>query len=394
MAQRFSGLTENRNRTAFRRALLTWYRRHRRDLPWRRTRDPYRIFVSEVMLQQTQAATVIPYYQRFLKEFPTAQALARAPRDRVMKLWEGLGYYARARNLIAAARRIVRLHNGRIPRDPGTFSSLPGAGPYTTAAVMSIAYGIPLAAVDGNVKRVISRLYDIGRIIKPNDKEVQARAQTLMEGNGPTAGLTSDEISIFNQAMMELGAVVCTPKMPACLICPVRRHCAAFKNGTVDRRPVAPKRRTRPHVRVVAAILSRNGKVLIGRRPDHGLLGGLWEFPGGKVERGESAEEALRRELKEELGVDVEVGPAIAEVDHGYTHFSVTLSGHVCRLMGGNPKPRVHSALRWVEWSKVNRFAMPEANRKLLIAAGILNERFQRSALSHRPILFEPKADS
>lgn len=341
----------------FRKTLLRWYRRSRRDLPWRRTRDPYRIWVSEIMLQQTQAATVAPYYKRFLKAFPTVRALAKVRKDRLMKLWEGLGYYARARNMRAAAKEIVARHGGRIPRDPDIFSNLPGAGPYTTAAVLSIAYGIPLAAVDGNVKRVVSRLFDIDRPIKPDDREIGALTRKLLDVGQP---------GDFNQAMMELGARICAPRQPACLLCPVRIYCRAFKQGTVNERPVRAGRRARPHLQVVAGILKKDGKVLIGRRPDRGLLGGLWEFPGGKVERGESREEALRRELNEELGVKVHVGPATAAVNHTYTHFSVTLSGHFCALRGGVPKPLAHSALRWVTPSDLEKFAMPEANRKIL----------------------------
>lgn len=339
----------------FRRTLLAWYRENRRDLPWRRTRDPYRILVSEVMLQQTRVSTVIPYYGRFLKAFPTVASLARARQDRLMKLWEGLGYYARARNLQAAATQIVADHGGRIPRDPETFSKLPGAGPYTTAAVLSIAFGVPLAAVDGNVKRVISRLFDIDRLIQPNDPEVQTLAQRLM---GKRKG-------DFNQAMMELGARVCTPKRPACLLCPVRTFCRSFKAGTVDERPVVLSRKARPHLCVVAGILKKGVSVLIGRRPDRGLLGGLWEFPGGKVERGETLRMALEREFREELGVEVEAGEPVARVEHAYTHFSVTLHGLPCRLRRGVPVARIHSAIRWVSPAALGRYAMPEANRKL-----------------------------
>ncbi|MBI4178215.1 A/G-specific adenine glycosylase [bacterium] len=343
--------------------LLQWYRRHRRDLPWRRTRDPYRIWVSEVMLQQTQAATVIPYYHRFLKCFPAVHALSRARPDRLMKLWEGLGYYARARNLHAAAKQIMTLHGGRIPRRPEVFSTLPGAGPYTTAAVLSIAFGAPMAAVDGNVKRVVARLYDIGRPILPNDKEITGIAQAVLE-DGTDRQVTN--AGDFNQAMMELGARICTPRRPACPRCPLRSDCRAFRAGTVLERPVSTPRAARPHLRVVAGVVKKNGRVLIGRRPDRGLLGGLWEFPGGKIEAGETPQQALRRELREELCVDTRVSPMAAAVRHAYTHFSVTLSGHLCIIRRGRLHPTVHSRLRWVKPAKLDSVAMPEANRKLL----------------------------
>lgn len=309
------------------------------------------------MLQQTQAATVVPYYERFLKALPTVRDLARAPRDRLMKLWEGLGYYARARNLQSAACMIVERHLGRVPADPDAFSTLPGAGPYTTAAVLSIAFGAPMAAVDGNVKRVIARLFDIDRPIKSRDEEVDARAADLLDLRRP---------GDFNQAMMELGARVCTPKNPACLLCPARSFCLAFRNGTVGRRPVTTPKAPRPHHPVVAAILRKNGRLLIGRRPDHGLLGGLWEFPGGKIESGETPEQALCRELREELGVGVDAASPVAQVTHAYTHFSITLFGIPCALKRGVPRPLVHSELRWVRPGDLDRYAMPEANRKLI----------------------------
>ncbi len=358
----------NAKSALFRRRILGWFDRHKRDLPWRRTGDAFRIWVSEVMLQQTQVSTVIPYYRRFIKTFPTVRALAQAPKDRVMKLWEGLGYYARAQNLQAAAREVVSRHKGRIPADPHLFSSLPGVGTYTAAAVCSMAFGAPLAAVDGNVKRVLSRVRDVDRPIRAVDEEITRIAQGLIDSGRGRAG-------DINQAMMDLGAVVCTPRDPACVICPVRNFCLAFQNGTVDLRPVKKVRPKRPHYAVVAGIIQRNGKILIGRRPDRGLLGGLWEFPGRKVQPGETLTRAIRRELKEELGIGVEPGPAVSSVKHAYTHFTVSLTGFFCRIRRGTPRPLIHSALKWIQPTGIHRFAMPEANRKLLRS---ISSRFGR----------------
>ncbi len=346
-----------------RRALLRWYRKRRRDLPWRRTRDPYAVWVSEIMLQQTRVETVAPYFRRFLEAFPDVRALAAAPEDRVLKLWEGLGYYRRATNLHAAAKRIVQERGGVFPETAAAWKRLPGVGDYTAAAVASIAFGTPAPAVDGNVKRVLARLLEIEAPLGAKEAEVAIRgaAKRLLAPRVP---------GDFNQAWMDLGSGVCVPSNPRCEACPVRRWCGARARGDPERLPVRRKAGRVPHERAVAAVIVRRGRWLIGRRPAGGLLGGLWEFPGGKVEAGETPAEALLRELREELGVEARIGDLFGEAEHAYTHFTVTLQLFEADLVEGDPEPRWHSSLKWVFPSQLFRYALPGATRKILDGAG------------------------
>jgi len=255
------------------RELLAWYRRYKRDLPWRRSKDPYRIWVSEIMLQQTRVETVIPYYHRFMEQFPTVEALADAPEDQVLKAWEGLGYYSRARNLQAAVREVKEEYGGIVPDDPEAVLSLKGVGPYTAGAILSIAYERPEPAVDGNVMRVLSRFFLLTEdVAKPAARvSIERLARSLIP-----EGAAGD----FNQALMELGATVCTPKSPQCLICPVMERCGARLQGRVDELPVKSKAKPpRPEARAAALVADESGRLLIRRRPAEGLLAGLWELP-------------------------------------------------------------------------------------------------------------------
>jgi A/G-specific adenine glycosylase len=347
-------------KAAVRRRLRAWFARDRRDLPWRRTKDPYRIWVSEIMLQQTRVEAAVPYYRRFLKAFPTVRRLAAASQDRVLKAWEGLGYYARARNLLRAARTIVKERGGRFPESPGEWRELPGIGPYTAAAISSIAFGFQAAAVDGNVKRVFARLFGLrGRIgSAKTEKDIQAIADALVPPGRP---------GDFNQAVMELGARVCTPRSPSCGACPLGKHCRAYRRGEQELLPRRKPGRSLPHVNVVAAVIRRRGRVLIGRRPPRGLLGGLWEFPGGKVGDGETREQALCRELGEELAIRVRPDALLGSVEHAYSHFRITLHLYDCTVLEGDPLPRTHTALKWVFPSAFGRYAFPAATVKAFI---------------------------
>jgi A/G-specific adenine glycosylase len=346
------------DRARFRRRLLAWYDREARDLPWRRTRDPYRLWVSEMMLQQTQVATVLPYYRRFLAAFPNVFRLAAASEDAVLKRWEGLGYYARARQMLRAARTVAAA-GGRFPTGAQGWRELPGVGPYTAGALASIADGEAAPIVDGNVRRVLARFFALSVPLDAprGSRRVWALARDLVPAHRP---------GDFNQALMELGARLCRPRAWLCPDCPLEDACRAAALGRQDRFPVRRVRPARPHHEVVAAVLDRNGRYLVGRRPAHGLLGGLWEFPGGKVQPGESLAAALRREVREELGTRVAVGAELGRVEHGYTHYSVTLHGLACRLTGPQPQALHHSALRWVTRSELDRLALPQANRRLL----------------------------
>jgi A/G-specific adenine glycosylase len=347
-------------------ALLRWYQEHARELPWRRTTDPYAIWVSEVMLQQTRVETVIPYYERWMVRLPSIQALAQASRQQVLRLWEGLGYYQRAHNLHRAARILVERHEGEFPQSVQELQDLPGVGPYIAAAICAIAFNQDRIALDGNLRRVFSRLLDL----KVDPRSPDAREGILQEA---AEGLPSGRGSAYNQALMDLGSMICTPRQPACNRCPTSDFCLAFARGTQAERPIRDRGPMTPHHTVTAGVWQRDGQVFIARRPESGLLGGLWEFPGGKCEGDESLEICLQRELMEELGIPVEVGEAIIVVDHAYTHFHVTV--HAFSVSSGvrNPKALEHAELRWVDISQLSHFPMGKVDRE--ISRALLDRR-------------------
>ena len=307
-------------RDAIRRRLLAWYATTRRDLPWRRTDDPYRIWLSETMLQQTRVETVVPYYERFLDRFPTVESLATADEEDVLREWAGLGYYARARNLKRAAEAIVRDHGGQVPADPDALSSLPGVGRYTTGAIRSIAFGEAAPIVDGNVTRVLARIEALER---PSPSDLWSLSEALVP---------ADEPGEFNQGLMELGATVCTPRTPTCPRCPVRKLCRAASLGSPETFP-APRPRTAPReVRATAALvrLEALDAVLVARRPSRGLLGGLWELPsveGNNVGK-------LRNHLRERYGLRVRGGTRMGKVEHLFSHRALTLEIVAFRATG------------------------------------------------------------
>jgi A/G-specific adenine glycosylase len=297
---------------ALRRVLLGWYRRARRDLPWRRTRDPYRIWVSEVMLQQTQVATAVPFYQRFISRFPNLEALARARGDAVLASWAGLGYYRRARSLHEAARTVVREHAGRIPEEPDAFGRLPGVGRYTTGAVLSMGFDKPLAVLDGNVARVLSRVFALEAAVRDprGARTLWALADSLVPRRG--AG-------DWNQALMELGATVCTPRNPECARCPVRRLCRARQEGRVHLLPPVPERRRPAVVRRAVVVIERGGRWLMTPR-DGNLLGGLWEPPGVDVSGNTDATRRALRRVLSSLGVRARIDPTGQRARHTLSH--------------------------------------------------------------------------
>jgi len=300
---------ERVRRDTIRRRLIAWYRRSRRDLPWRRSSDPYRVWLSETMLQQTRVETVVPYYERFLAEFPDVETLAAADEQDVLRLWAGLGYYARARNLHRAARTVVRDHGGALPRAAEALADLPGVGRYTVGALRSIAFKEPAAIVDGNVRRVLSRLCAVERLA---DTDAWRLAGELVPARDP---------DLFNQALMELGATICTPRKPACPACPVATVCEARSAGRPEDFP-APKPRSRPRaLHALAGVLDRRGRTLLLRRPSHGLLGGLWELPN--VEG--SSDAALVELVRERTGLGVAPGSALGEIRHLFSHIDLTL---------------------------------------------------------------------
>jgi len=338
-------------------ALLAWYGDNARDLPWRRSRDPYRVWLSEVMLQQTRVETVLPYYERWLERLPTVAALAAADEETVLRLWQGLGYYRRARNLHRAARAIVEERGGRWPASAAEWRQLPGVGRYTAGAIASITRGEPAAVVDGNVKRVLARLFLID---EPVDDAATLRRLWLLAESLVPAAAPGD----FNQALMELGARICRPRRPRCDLCPLRPDCRGRRAGVAESLPRRRRRRPIPHRQEVAALVVRGGRYLLGRRPP-GLLGGLWEFPGGPVAEGESPPQALARALVERLGIEVDVGPRLAAVDHAYSHLKVTVALYRCRLTGGELRPAYHTAARWLRRRQLGDLPLPRVTRKL-----------------------------
>ncbi len=342
--------------------LLRWATRNLRDLAWRaEPRDPYRVWVSEIMLQQTQAATVIPYFYRFTERFPTVQALAQAPLDDVLKLWEGLGYYARARHLHRAAQKVVAEFDGRLPDTVEELSKLPGIGRYTAGAIASIAFGRDAPAVDGNVRRVLCRLYAIRGDVRRS--KIQNQLWALAEANLPKG-----KAGRWNEAMMELGATVCTPRSPRCGECPLAGSCRAHALGIQEKLPARAASKRTPHYDVAAAVIRKRGRVLIARRPLGGMLGGLWEFPGGKKKHRESLEECLQREIREELGIEIAVGQLVTRVEHAYTHFRITLHAFECRHARGRPRAIQVADWRWVTLDGLDRFAFAVTDRKIIEA--------------------------
>lgn len=293
--------------------LMDWYRRRRRDLPWRRTRDPFPILVAEVLLQRTQVATGLPYYERFLVRFPDVRSLADASEDEVLRAWEGLGFYRRARDLHVAARAIVDRHGGQIPRDAATLETLPGIGPYTAGAVASIAFGERVPAVDGNATRVLARLYRVEDDVTRGNGRARIRdlAASLVPRVNPGE---------FNQALMELGATVCRPLAPRCSSCPLESLCLAHRAGVEASLPRRPRVREAPVVPVAFALLESEGRTLLVRRPRGGLLAGLWSLPGGELRLRAKASEALVADILDQTGLRARIGAPIARVDHTFSH--------------------------------------------------------------------------
>jgi A/G-specific adenine glycosylase len=340
--------------------LLDWYQDHRRDLPWRRTQDPYAVWVAEIMLQQTRVETVVQYYERFLGRFPSAETLAAAPLSDILKAWEGLGYYARARNLHKAAQQVIQEHGGQLPTTPKDLRRLPGIGRYTAAAIASIAFDQDAVALDGNLRRVLCRLFAIDD--DPGRPNTQRTLEHLALSMLP-AGQAGD----FNQALMDLGAMVCTPTKPRCLICPLSHQCQARREGIQNELPIRATRSQRPHRDVTAGVIwDGNGHFLITQRPLDGMLGGLWEFPGGKRRPGEGLPACLHREICEELAIEIQVGDLLCTVEHSFTHFHMTLHAFDCLWLGGRPQCLGCTDLQWVTLDDLDAYAFPVADQRII----------------------------
>ena len=310
--------------------LLRWYDTNARSLPWRSDPTPYKVWVSEIMLQQTQVETVIPYFQRFMQRFPDLTSLAMAEENEVLQMWEGLGYYSRARNLHKAAREIFDEYAGQIPADVDALKSLPGIGAYTAGAIASIAFGAPEPALDANIRRVTIRLLDLHEPPgSETDKKLWEFAREI---------LPDSRIGDYNQALMDLGSAICTPTNPLCQLCPLQAECLAFQRGTQAELPVRKPKAKVPHRLVVAAVITRGDEVLLVHRPADGMLGNLWEFPGGSVpENSVDLPGTLRALMEARFGISAEVQTLLGTFKHAYTHFRITLHAFNCQLSVNDP---------------------------------------------------------
>jgi A/G-specific adenine glycosylase len=341
--------------------LLRWFAENQRKLPWRLHHRPYEIWISEIMLQQTQVRTMLPYYTRWMQRFPHVQGVALAPEEELLKCWEGMGYYARARNIQKTAQILVEDYDSRLPRSYDQLLKLPGIGCYTAGAIMSIAFNADCPAVDGNVARVLARLFDLKEPL--GERDTRQALWDIAERILPKG-----KARRFNQALMDLGALVCTPKSPSCHACPLRAQCRGLHADVVNERPLVGKTREIIPLHVAVGILLHEGEVFIQKRPPSGLMPHLWEFPGGKLKDGETPESALLREFQEELEVRICSLRKVALIRHRYTTFRVTLHAFICSLEDAARQPVLRSAVegRWVAPVDLDRYAFPAANRKLI----------------------------
>ena len=351
--------------------LLSWYRANRRDLPWRLDRDPYRIWVSEVMLQQTQVATGVPYCQRFLGRFPTVAALAAADEQDVLRLWEGLGYYRRARDLLAAARLLAERHGGVIPAEEQALEALPGMGRYTRNAVLSQAFDLRLPIVEANVQRVLSRL--LGYEEDPRQTPARKRLWQAAE-----ALLPARHVGEFNQALMELGALVCTPASPRCDRCPLAARCVARQTGRQEEIPAKSAKPATTFVNEAAVVVRRGEHVLLVRRPAAGRWANLWEFPHGVIAEGEAAEAAALRLARELAGVQASAAAEVATIRHGITRYQITLSCFEAHHAGGEFRSDFYAAGEWLTPEEVASRPVSAPQRRL---AKLLAERGRQRRL-------------
>jgi A/G-specific adenine glycosylase len=341
--------------------LLAWFQKNARELPWRKTYDPYHVWISEIMLQQTQMDRAVDYFNRWVARFPDIASITGASEEEVLKLWEGLGYYTRARNIIRSGAILLAEYNGIVPADHDLLLTLPGIGKYTAGAIMSIAFNKEYPLVDANIERVFARLFNLAQPVK--DKKTHAfiwqKAREL---------LPRGRAREFNQALMELGALVCLARNPRCKICPIMSDCQAFSLELVAQRPVLTAPPKTIFIEMATGILEHEGRILIQKRKPKGVWANLWEFPGGRLEPGETPEMALVREYLEETELAVCNLKKITTVQHSYTIYRVTLHCYFCSLLDGRFEPVLHGAqeYRWLQPEQLSAFALPAGHRKLI----------------------------
>ncbi|MEH7379232.1 A/G-specific adenine glycosylase [Bacillus sp. JJ1533] len=351
-------MLENFSKNGFQKDLIEWFEEEQRDLPWRQDQDPYKVWVSEIMLQQTRVDTVIPYFENFISKFPTIEDLAEAEEEKVLKAWEGLGYYSRVRNLHAAVKEVAAEYDGKVPNTVQEISSLKGVGPYTTGAILSIAYGIPEPAVDGNVMRVLSRILSVwDDIAKPKTRQLfEDIVREIISKENPSA---------FNQSLMELGALICVPGNPACLLCPVREHCRAFEEGVQKELPVKSKKKAPTAVSMAAVVLTdEEGRFLIHKRPEKGLLANLWEFPNHEtIADLQAPKEQLSDFLINEYKVHTKIGQAFTTIQHVFSHLIWNITVFEGKIKGWENET---DHLKLVTLEELEEYTFPVSHQKIL----------------------------
>ena len=349
---------------SFNNTLINWYDSENEALPWRNSSNPYYIWVSEIMLQQTQVNTVIPFYKSWIKQFPTLHDVANSSDEKIFKSWEGLGYYSRALNFRSACIDIINNYDGQIPDSKEKLLLLKGIGDYTASAIASIAFNRPKPAIDGNVKRIMSRLFALPDFKKTSLEKINF---FLIKNIG-------DKPGDFNQALMDLGRKICKPRNPKCKKCPISIFCLSFKNKETHIFPINNKiKKVIPHYNIGVGVIWNNNKILITKRKKNQLLGGLWEFPGGKIENHESIENCIIREIKEELDICIQVKNFIIKVKHQYSHFKITLHAYHCQYISGNIKCLEVDDWAWIKPDSFSDYPFPKANH--YIFPEILNNK-------------------
>lgn len=325
-------------------------------MPWRGEKDLYKIWLSEIMLQQTQIKTVIPYYKRWLREFPDVKSVAKADEEKILKFWEGLGYYTRARNFHQACKDIQEKYGGKIPESSVEFFSLKGVGPYTLAAVQSIGLNKNIPVLDGNVKRVTARLLGLNKPIKNGLHQIQQFLEDEI--------ISSRKPGDFNQAMMDLGRTVCLPKNPVCNMCPISNFCLAYKTVQTELIPIIEPKKKVPHYKMAVGMVWKNGRFLMGRRKSEGLLGGMWELPGFNLDSG-NENFRIEKLLESESGIVVKKGQTIGETRHTYSHFSIEMEAFGCEYISGVPHSSTHAQWKWITNEERQFLPVHRANQKL-----------------------------
>jgi A/G-specific adenine glycosylase len=343
---------------SFQEDLISWFKDEQRDLPWRKDQDPYKVWVSEIMLQQTRVDTVIPYFNRFIEWFPTINDLASANEDKVLKAWEGLGYYSRVRNLHSAVKEVNEKYNGQVPNTPKDISNLKGVGPYTAGAILSIAYGIPEPAVDGNVMRVLSRILSIWEdIAKPSTRKIFEKAVREL--------ISHDDPSAFNQALMELGALICTPTSPSCLLCPVRDHCQGFHEGVESELPIKSKKNSQKSVELAAVVVKdEKDRILIHKRAETGLLANLWEFPNVEMHQPVLMDRSQITDLfTESFDMNIKLEKSIGQIEHIFSHLIWNIRVYTGTINSDFPEG---TEWKFLTLEEMEEYAFPVSFHKIL----------------------------